>query len=211
MAIAWTEQHKGFYDSQSNWEGAVLKVAHDQSYRIMSDVWGSADWAIVWDEATSSPKHVLVNVYDMNGPDWKPVQITVDATDKIREKYKQWKINLEFKDLLEKAEDAAMRIEKNCIAKVVRGKSGKGTIGKVVVKMDATYGMGFRSSVEPKLAIATSDVKVKKALRSGKVAEVYQDVVWVWARNCQRVDVVQIDKEALLQQAQERVVRTLAA
>ena len=211
MAIAWTEQHKGFYDSQSNWEGVTLKVEHDRNYRIMSEVWGSADWAIVWDEATSSPKHVLVNVYDMNGPDWKPIQIMVDATDKIREKYKQWKINLEFKDLLEKAEDAAMRIEKNCIAKVVRGKSGKGTIGKVVVKMDATYGMGFRSSVEPKLAIATSDVKVKKALRSGKVAEVYQDVVWVWARNCQRVDVVQIDKEALLQQAQERVVRTLAA
>jgi hypothetical protein len=210
MAIAWTEQHKGFYDSQSNWEGAVLKVAHDQSYRIMSDVWGSADWAIVWDEATSSPKHVLVNVYDMNGPDWKPVQITVDATDEIREKYKQWKINLEFKDLLEKAEDAAMRIEKNCIAKVVRGKSGKGTVGKVVVQMVATYGMGYRSSSEYKLAIATSDVKVKKALRSGKVAEVYQDVVWVWARNCQRVDVPQIDKEALLQQAQERVVRTLA-
>jgi hypothetical protein len=211
MAIAWTEQHKGFYDSQSNWEGVTLKVEHDRNYRIMSDVWGSADWATVWDEATASPKTILVNVYDMNGPDWKPVQITVDATDKIREKYKQWKINLEFKDLLEKAEDAAMRIEKNCIAKVVRGKSGKGTIGKVVVKMDATYGMGFRSSVEPKLAIATSDVKVKKALRSGKVAEVYQDVVWVWARNCQRVDVVQIDKEALLQQAQERVVRTLAA
>jgi hypothetical protein len=211
MAIAWTEQHKGFYDSQSNWEGVTLKVEHDRNYWIMSDVWGSADWATVWDEATASPKTILVNVYDMNGPDWKPIQIMVDATDKIREKYKQWKINLEFKDLLEKAEDAAMRIEKNCIAKVVRGKSGKGTIGKVVVKMDATYGMGFRSSVEPKLAIATSDVKVKKALRSGKVAEVYQDVVWVWARNCQRVDVVQIDKEALLQQAQERVVRTLAA
>ena len=172
MAIAWTEQHKGFYDSQSNWEGVTLKVEHDRNYRIMSDVWGSADWATVWDEATASPKTILVNVYDMNGPDWKPIQIMVDATDKIREKYKQWKINLEFKDLLEKAEDAAMRIEKNCIAKVVRGKSGKGTIGKVVVKMDATYGMGFRSSVEPKLAIATSDVKVKKALRSGKVAEV---------------------------------------
>ena len=92
MAIAWTEQHKGFYDSQSNWEGVTLKVVHDQNYRIMSDVWGSADWAIVWDEATSSPKHVLVNVYDMNGPDWKPIQITVDATDEIREKYKQWKM-----------------------------------------------------------------------------------------------------------------------
>jgi len=211
MAIAWTEQHKGFYDSQSNWEGVTLKVVHDQNYRIMSDVWGSADWAIVWDEATSSPKHVLVNVYDMNGPDWKPVQITVDAIDEIREKYKQLKINLEFKDLLEKAETAAQQIEKGCIAEVVRGKSGKGTVGKVVVQMVATYGMGYRSSSEYKLAIATSDVKVKKALRNGKVAEVYQDVVWVWARNCQRVYVPQIDRQALLQAAQERAVRSIAA
>jgi len=211
MAIAWTEQHKGFYDSQSNWEGAVLKVVHDQSYRIMSDVWGSADWATVWDEATASPKTVLVNVYDMQGPDWKPVQITVDATDEIREKYKHWLINVQYERLLEMEEARVHQIEKGCIAEVVRGKNGKGTVGPVVVKMDATYGMGYRSSVEPKLAIATSDVKVKKALRSGKVAEVYQDVVWVWARNCQRVDVPQIDKDALLQTAQERVVRSIAA
>jgi hypothetical protein len=71
--------------------------------------------------------------------------------------------------------------------------------------------MGYRASSEYKLAIATSDVKVKKALRNGKVAEVYQDVVWVWARNCQRVDVPQIDRQALLQTAQERAVRSIAA
>lgn len=211
MAIAWTEQHKGFYDSQSNWEGAVLKVVHDQNYRIMSDVWGSADWATVWDEATASPKQILVNVYDMNGPDWKPVQITVDATDEIREKYKHWMINVQYERLLEMEKARVHQIEKGAIAKVVKGKNGKGTVGPVVVVMDATYGMGYRSSVEKKLAIATSDVKVKKVLRNGKVAEVYQDVVWVWARNCQRIDVQQINKDALLQTAQERVVRSIAA
>ena len=211
MAIAWTEQDKGFYDSQSNWEGAVLKVVHDQNYRIMSDVWGSADWATVWDEATASPKQILVNVYDMNGPGWKPTQITVDATDEICEKYKQWLINVQYERLLEMEQARVHQIEKGAIAKVVKGKNGKGTVGPVVVVMDATYGMGYRSSVEKKLAIATSDVKVKKALRSGKVAEVYRDVVWVWARNCQRVDVPQINKDALLQTAQERVVRFITA
>jgi acyl-CoA hydrolase len=77
--------------------------------------------------------------------------------------------------------------------------------------MVATYGMGYRSTSENKLAIATSDVKVKKPLRSGKIVEVYQDVVWVWQRNCERVDVAKIDKDALLQAAQERVVRSIAA
>lgn len=207
MAIAWQTQHEGFYDSQKNWEGLVLKVEHDQNYRIMSDVWGSADWATVWDESTASPRQVLVNVYDMQGPDWKPVQITVDATDEIREKYKQWLINVEYQKLLNAEESFNNQIQKGVIAKVVKGKNGKGTIGPVVVMMDATYGMGYRSSLEKKLAIATSDVKVKKALRNGKVVEVYQDVVWAWARNCERVDVPQIDKDALLEQAKARYAR----
>ena len=211
MAIAWTKMHDGFADTQSNWAGYVLEKKHDTNYRIMSDVWGSADWAIVWDEATSSPKHILVNVYDMNPEGWRPVQITVDATDEIREKYKQYLINCEYQNLLDKAEAAARHIEKGAVAKVVRGKTGKGTIGKVVVQMIATYGMGYRASSEYKLAIATSDVKVKKPLRSGKVVDVYQDVVWVWQRNCERVDIANIDKDALLQTAQERVVRYIPA
>jgi hypothetical protein len=211
MAIAWTQMHNGFADARTDWAGYVLEKKHDTNYRIMSDVWGSADWAIVWDEATASPKHILVNVYDMNPAGWCPVQITVDATPEIREKHTQWLINREYERLLGIATSESLYIEKGTIAKVVRGKTGKGTIGKVVVKMTATYGMGWRASTEPKLAIATSDVKVKKALRSGKVVEVYQDVVWVWARNCQRVDVPQIDGEALLQTARERVVRSIAA
>jgi hypothetical protein len=211
MAIAWTEQHKGFYDSQSNWEGVTLKVVHDQSYRIMSDVWGSADWAIVWDEATASPKHVLVNVYDMNGPDWKPVQITVDATDEVRAKYLNWRANIEYETLLDAEEQRVHQIEKGAIAKVVKGKSGKGTIGKVVVAMTAPYRTGWRANPELKVAIATSDVKVKKALRNGKVAEVYQDVVWAWARNVVREDIARIDLDTLRKQAQERAVRYCTA
>ena len=208
MAILYTAAR----DSNENcYEGFVLARVVDQSYRIMSDVWGTADFARVWDEATASPKMILVNVYDMNPESWRPVQIAVDATDEVKAKYRDWQIKGEYERLLGSAEIAAKQIEKGGIAKVVKGKNGKGTVGPVVVMMDATYGMGWRSSVEKKLAIATSDVKVKKALRSGKVAEVYQDVVWVWARNCQRVDVPHIDKDALLQTAQERVVRSIAA
>jgi len=211
MAIAWTEHHNGFEGTQTDWAGYVLEKIVDNSYRIMSDIWGTADFALVWDENINGPKQILVNVYDMNPEGWHPVQITVDATPEIREKHKQWLINREYNRLLGSAEIAVRQIEKGTIAKVVRGRNGKGTIGKVVVMMDAAYGMGWQSRIEKKLAIATSDVKVKKALRNGKVAEVYQDVVWVWQRNCERVDVAKIDKDALLQTAQERVVRSLAA
>lgn len=208
MAILYTAARDA---NENRYEGFVLAKVVDNSYRIMSDVWGSADFALVWDEATASPKHILVNVYDMNPEGWHPVAIEADASEEVKAKYLNWKINLEYQKLLAAEESYNNQIQKGVIAKVVKGRNGKGTIGPVVVMMDATYGMGYRASVEKKLAIATSDVKVKKALRNGKVAEVYQDVVWVWARNCQRVDVPQVDKEAVLQRAKERVVRSIAA
>lgn len=211
MAIAWNTQNRGFDGTEQNWEGAVLKVVHDQNYRIMSDVWGSADWALVWDEATASPKNILVNVYDMQPSGWCPVQITVDATDEIREKYKQWLINLEYERLLDLEQNRVRQIEKGAIAKVVKGKNGKGTVGKVVVVMNATYGMGWRSVPMQKYAIATSDVKVKKPLRSGKVVEVYQDVVWAWAKNCERVDIAEINQHMLWLEAEQRAAWKLKA
>lgn len=211
MAIAWTQNQNGFADTQTDWAGYVLEKIVDRDYRIMSDVWGTADWALVWDEKSNGPKKLLVNVYDMNPESWRPTEIVVDATEEVKAKYRDWQIDQEYRRLLGNAEIAVRQIEKGCIAKVVKGRNGKGTIGKVVVMMDAAYGMGWQSRIEKKLAIATSDVKVKKALRNGKVAEVYQDVVWVWARNVERVDVAKINKDALLQTAQERVVRSIAA
>lgn len=208
MPILYTDERNA---NTEQYAGYVLEKIVDHSYRIMSDIWGTADFALVWDEKSNGPKQICVNVYDMNPTGWRPTEIVVDATEEVRAKYLDWKINLEFQRLVGSAEIAVQQIEKGCIAKVVRGRIGKGTVGKVVVLMDASYGMGYRASVEKKLAIATSDVKVKKALRNGKVAEVYQDVVWVWARNVVRVDIAQIDKDALLQQARERALRAIAA
>lgn len=208
MAILYTAAR----DSNENrYEGLVLARVVNQSYRIMSDVWGTADFARVWDEATAGPKMILVNVYDMNPESWRPVQITVDATDEIREKYNLWQINLEFQRRVGIAESEALRIEKGCIAKVVKGKNGKGTVGKVVVQMQARYGMGWRASVENKLGIATSDVTFKKALPNGKVVNAHRDMVWVWQRNCERVDVAKIDKDAILEQVKAEAARSVSA
>lgn len=195
----------------NRYENAVLAKVVDQSYRIMSDVWGTADFALVWDEATASPKQVLVNVYDMQGTGWVPVQIIVDATAEIREKYHQWLINCKFESLLGSAENASREILKGSIAKVVKGRNGQGVQGKVVVHMKASYGMGYRASIETKLGIATSDVTYKKALPNGKVVDAHRDMVWAWARNCQRVDVAPIDKDAILEQAKAWAARELSA
>lgn len=211
MAIIWNKNDRGFNGTETDWAGYVLEKIHDNNYRIMSDVWGSADHAIVWDEKSNSPKHITVNVYDMQPDGWHPAKIEVDATEEVKEKYLNWKVQREYESLLQNAEIAAREIQKECIAKVVKGKNGKGTVGKVVVIMDGSYGMGWRSRPMKKYAIATSDIQVDKPLRSGKVMKVYRDVVWAWACNVERVDVPAIDKEALLQTAQERVVRTYRA
>lgn len=206
MAILYTAARDA---DMNRYEGYVLEKQSVSDYRVMSDIWAPADYALVWDEKSNAPKNLVVNVYDMQPSDWKPVEIVVDASDEVRAKYLNWKTEIEYQRLLGIEENRVREIEKGCIAKVVRGRNGKGTVGKVVVLMNASYGMGYRASVEQKLAIATSDVKVKKPLRSGKVVDVYQDVVWVWARNVERVDIAEINKDALLQEARERAVRSI--
>ena len=202
MAILWTSER----DANNNrYENRVLSVELDKSYQVMSDIWATADWALVWDDASNSPKRVLVNVYDMNPSGWVPAKITVDATDEVKSKYRQWKINLEVSRRIEDAEYEAKQIQKGCIAKVVKGKTGKGTVGKVVVVMKANYGMGWRSSVETKLGIATSDVTFKKALPNGKVVDAHKDMVWVWARNAVRVDVGTVDRDAIRREVEHAI------
>lgn len=200
MAILYTAERDA---NENRYEGCVLAKIVDRDYRIMSDIWGTADFALVWDETTSSPKNILINVYDMNPSGWCPVQIQVDATEEIKKAYLDWKINQTYQRLLGTEENRVREIEKGAIAKVVRGRTGKGTVGKVVVQMLANYGMGYRASREYKLAIATSDVMIKKPLASGKIIDVHQDVVWVWQRNCERVDIQSIDKTALLEKAKK--------
>lgn len=205
MAIHWTA-----YDWRSNMDmnpytGYVLEKRSVSDYRIMSDVWCPADFALVWDAAKQAPVEVLVNVYDMNGPNWKPDVIEVDATDEVKSLYRQWKIDLEATRRIEDAELEAKQIQKGCIAKVVKGKNGKGTVGKVVVVMKANYGMGWRSSVETKLGIATSDVTFKKALPNGKVVDAHRDMVWVWARNAVRVDVGTVNRDAIRREVEAAI------
>lgn len=195
----------------NQYENCVLEKKVDNSYRIMSDIWGTADYAYVWDEATASPKMVLVNVYDMNPSDWKPTRIEVDATDEVRAKYLMWRTKLEYETLLGTEEMRVRKIEKGAIVKVVKGRNGKGTQGPVVVAMTAPYRYGWRANPELKVAIATSDVKVKKALRNGKVAEVYRDVVWAWARNVVREDIAEINQHMLWLEAEKRATRYCAA
>jgi len=193
MAITIT---KSTYTAESNYvtedvtlaEGATLKVWQG-SIRVMSDVWEMTTYATYWDQAQ---ERLLTQSWVKTA--------TVDATPEVLEKVKAYLYQIELQKVVEQAEKEATTIGKDSLVKVVKGRQGKGTVGKVVVTMERPYQMGWRSSVATKVGIATSDEKVKVAGRNGKVYENYKDVTWAWAMNCELVEVPEID----LKEAQER-------
>lgn len=189
--------------------GAVLKVG-TQTVQIMSDIWGTEKYAVFWNEEKQRPERISYDIDDMGWAHGNKVHAEVDATDQVRGAYVTYLMERELERLVGSAKDEAQRIVKGCTAKVTRGKTAKGTEGKVIAVIKARYGIGYYSSVEDKLGIATSDVTYKKALPNGKVVDAHQDVVWVWARNCVRTDVPEIDIEPLRQSAAQRALRDAA-
>lgn len=176
-------------------ERATLRV-YSEIRQIMSDVWESALCAQIWDEKTQSVQMV----------DWIESG-TSDATSEVISKAKSFMYNRFLKrktdELASRERDEAARIVKESRVKVVSGRTAKGVEGKVVVIIERPYGMGYRANMEKKLAIATSDVKVKVAARNGKVYDNYQDLEWVWARNCERIDVAEVDMESVKERAEK--------
>lgn len=199
------------YVAETKYIGRVLKTWRNNSYQLMSDVWGSADCALVLDE-NNEPKSYTYQVYgDCCDPNAPRSTAEVDATEEVRQLYKDWLVKVEYSRLLDQATQQVNTIEKGCIARVTKGRNAQGTIGKVVVVMDALYGMGYRASREKKLGIATSDVVYDKALPNGKVVKAHKDMVWVWARNCRREDVAEINQHQLWLDAEARVAHMLLA
>jgi hypothetical protein len=182
--------------------GCVLETG-TRSVRIMSDVWGSEKYAVYWDAEQSKPVDVWLDTCDYNWMWGDKVSATVDATPEVKEAYRHYRVSKQFDRMLGDAKHNAKQIEKGCIAKVTRGKTAKGTQGKVIAVIKASYGMGYRASVENKLGIATSDVTYKKALPNGKVVDAHRDVVWVWARNCERVDVADVNEHMIWLEAEK--------
>jgi hypothetical protein len=177
-------------------KGYVLQVNKNVSYRIMSDVWGSADQAIVWDKDSNGPKVVYIRFCDYN---WdSPSYAEVDATDDIKAAYTEHLINKETDRRYADAVSAANRIVKGCLVEVVRGRNvKKGTKGKVVVEMLQESGWGYRRSTSKKLGVATSDRMETAYSRSGKRYERHADMIWVWAYNCVRTDAAEVDRATI--------------
>lgn len=182
--------------------GEVLKVWVNTGYQIMSDVWGSALQAMVWDQNNGRPKTVTVWVDDMGQRYGKGSEAEVDATPAVLEQYLNYLINQEFHRIKSQEVARVEKIVKGCQVEVVAGrKVKKGTKGKVVAMIERAYGFGYSARLTTKLGIATSDEMHEVVGKNGKVYLNHKDVEWVWIHNCQRIDVEQINEIEIMERA----------
>lgn len=181
------------YKDVTRYEGATLYIGTRYT-AVMSDVWENETYAVVWDKDEDRIKDICW----IKGGE-------VDATPEVVAYARAEKVGSKFQDLKYNAEAAARRIVVGDDVEVIKGKTAKGTVGKVAVIIKKVYPAGYNSTTEDKLCIATSDVKVKVAAANGRVYDNYRDVVWVWARNVNKLNKVEIDEDELWALAEDAI------
>lgn len=174
---------RGIGTTLRTWRGTV---------QVMSDIWEETTFATYWDEASMSLR-----------TDSEVKNVTLDATDEILQKAYEFIYMKRLDRARVDAEEEAKKVRLGSMVEVIGGRKDKGARGKVVVEIMRPYGMGYRSFMAKKVAIATSDVTVKVTARNGKVYENYRDVVWVWARNIVLTETPEIDLETVQESARD--------
>ena len=182
-------------------EGCVLEVG-SRTAQIMSDVYDSQKYALYWDEERQVVTSAHLFYHCESGAWEHQSHAEVDATDEVWEKVRAFYEERAYRKYEGEALREANRITKDSVVKVVSGRANKGTEGKVVVVIQRPYGMGYRSSLENKVGIATSEVMVDKIV-NGRVYKNHRDMVWAWARNCELAVVPSIDTETIRKAARK--------
>jgi len=203
MAITYTQNEQ----TEVKYAGVVLHK-YSGSYQIMSDVWGTAQYAVVWDAENNRPTTINTSINDM-GTVYDRAEIVVDATPEVIAKVRAYYYQVYLKEAMAMLAQEAKQIRKGDTVKVVSGRSSKGVEGKVVAVIQRSYGMGYRASVENKLAIATSDVMVPVVAKNGKTYMNNADVEWVWSRNCQKQNIAPVDMVEAEAQAEAETKRKM--
>ena len=173
----------------------------NESVQVMSDIWEYMPVAYSINERGGIDGQALY------GDAIATIDVSEDAY--LRHRDFVYSTNLEY--LTHKWEAQAQDpAEKGRVVKVVRGKTSRGTQGKVVAVIQRPYSMGYRSSNEPKLAIALNDEMTTYTAKNGKQYPTHKNIVWVWARNCVVVSTESAPMENLKQQASQIADQSVA-
>jgi hypothetical protein len=175
--------------------GTTLKVYYDY-VQVMSDEWASVKQAKYWD-GQSVKTEIWVE------------DATVDATPDVLAAVENFYYKHAVEVLVEAAKAEALAIKTESVVKVIAGRDNKGVSGKVVVKIERPYSMGYRSVLATKLGIATSEDKINVIAKNGKTYSNYKDVVWAWARNVVLVSPPEPDLSEVEEIARDKAKRSL--
>lgn len=194
----WNDETRTFDRStETRGVGTTLRTWRG-TVQVMSDIWEDTTFVTYWDEETMA----------LRTESWAK-SVTVDATDEILQKAYEFIYKNQLARAKADAENEVAKVRLGSTVEITSGRNGKGTRGKVVVEIMRPYGMGWRSVMARKLAVATSDVKVKVAASNGKVYENYRDVVWAWARNVTLAETPEIDMESVKETARATTDREI--
>jgi hypothetical protein len=193
-------------------EGTAIKVTetlgvgttlytYAQSERIMSDIWEWVTSVYYWDPATGSIKSMWLGEETTYTIDCDFATVADDVRKSIFDR--------NFKYQLGIASTEAEVPTKGRMVRVVRGRTGKGSEGKVVVSIERPYGMGYHTSYENKLGIALDDEMTTYVAKNGKTYPTHKNMIWVWARNCEVIE-PQVDIEDVTYRANSVTDREVA-
>jgi len=169
-------------------------MVQSESVQVMSDIWEYCRVAYSINERGAIARDLL----------WDNEEVTIDIDEAALQRYHNFMYNRRVEEMTSAfnstAKDPAIN---GRTVKVVRGRTAKGTEGKVVVVIRRAYGMGYRASIEPKLGIALDDEMTTYTAPNGKQYPTHKNIVWVWARNCEVINpevapIDEIEKEARL-------------
>lgn len=133
---------------------------------------------------------------------------TVDADEHIKAAFLEYLTEKLYKSLFEKNQKHNDQIEPGCQVEVYKGRTAKGTKGKVIARIARSYGGGWqygkywKAKEEFKLGVATSDVMID-VVKNGKTFKNHKDVEWVWERNCRRTDGAKVDQDIIRAEAKK--------
>jgi hypothetical protein len=171
------------YQKVTKYVGRSMFV-QSQTVQVMSDIW--EDHMVLH----SLGENGRINETSVGG--WYGckredcLSFAIDVTEEAYEDYRKCVEEQYYENMVRtataEAEDPAF---KGRVVKVVSGRRHRGEIGRVVVVMDAYYGMGYHGYTTKKLGVATSPRTVDKVMPNGKVFQNHVDMIWVWAKNCE--------------------------
>ena len=152
---------------RTEYVGVTLDVSFE-TVQIMSDVWETQKFALVWDAVAQKPTKIG---WITDG--------TIDATPEVKAAFRAYHVDREFQKRVAKYEADALVPVRGDQVKIIRGRKNPGLVGEVtaITTFPDRYSYGRRDIT--KVAVPIDETHEEIALRNGGTWKKYTNVVWV--------------------------------